>query len=78
MSSQAIPLLTPEQYLEIERKAECKSEYWNGEMFAMAGASETHNELVHNTGRHAGTKLLSEPCRVYQKAICGFACWRPA
>jgi Uma2 family endonuclease len=58
--------LTPEQYLEIERKAERKSEYWNGEMFAMAGASESHNLLVHNTGRHAGTKLQSEPCRVYQ------------
>jgi Uma2 family endonuclease len=32
--------LTPEQYLEIERAAEYKSEYYDGEMFAMAGARE--------------------------------------
>jgi Uma2 family endonuclease len=58
--------LTPEQYLEIERKAERKSEYWNGEMFAMAGASEPHNLIAHNTARQAGTQLRSKPCRVYQ------------
>ena len=34
--------LTPEQYLEIERKAEFKSEYYQGEMFAMSGAREGH------------------------------------
>jgi Uma2 family endonuclease len=35
-------LLTPEQYLEIERKAQTKSEYYRGEMFAMSGASWPH------------------------------------
>ena len=39
MSTQPKTFLTPEQYLEIERKAEYKSEYYRGEMFAMAGAS---------------------------------------
>jgi hypothetical protein len=29
--------LTPEQYLEIERKAEFKSEYYQSEMFAWSG-----------------------------------------
>ena len=43
MSTNPKTFLTPEQYLEIERKAEFKSEYFNGEMFAMAGASLTHN-----------------------------------
>ena len=37
MSTNPKTFLTPEQYLEIERKAEFKSEYYNGEMFAMAG-----------------------------------------
>jgi hypothetical protein len=49
LSTQALPFLTPEQYLEIERKAERKSEYWNGEMFAMAGATEPHNLVASNT-----------------------------
>ena len=39
MSTQPMPYLTEEQYLEIERNAEWKSEYLNGEMFAMAGGS---------------------------------------
>lgn len=39
MSSQAVHHLTPEQYLEIERTAEYKSEYLDGQMYAMAGAS---------------------------------------
>src|SRR4029077_10618176 len=48
MSSLPKTFLTPEQYLEIERKAEYKSEYFQGEMFAMAGASLRHNILIWN------------------------------
>jgi Uma2 family endonuclease len=43
MSTQPKHLLTPEEYLEIERKAEYKSEYDEGEMFAMSGAGWKHN-----------------------------------
>ena len=46
MSTQPKTFLTPEEYLEIERKAERKSEYFNGEMFAMSGASWPHNRLT--------------------------------
>lgn len=49
MASLSSTLLTPEQYLEIERKAEYKSEYYRGEMFAMPGASRGHNLIVGNT-----------------------------
>ena len=42
MSSPRATLLTPEEYLEIERRAERKSEYYKGEMFALAGASRKH------------------------------------
>jgi len=57
--------LTPEQYLEIERKTEYKSEYYNGEMFAMAGAKEAHNLLVMNAGFALHPQLRSRPCRIY-------------
>jgi Uma2 family endonuclease len=43
--------LTPEQYLEIERAAEFRSEYLNGEMFAMSGATARHNGITNNIGR---------------------------
>lgn len=36
---------TPEEYLELERKAEYKSEYYDGEIFAMSGASRKHNDV---------------------------------
>lgn len=39
MSTRPVSYLTPEQYLEIERKAEFRSEYIDGEMFAMAGGT---------------------------------------
>ena len=38
MSTAPTIKLTPAEYLAIERKAEFKSEYYAGKMFAMAGA----------------------------------------
>jgi Uma2 family endonuclease len=54
--------LTPQQYLEIERKAEFKSEYYRGEMFAMSGAREAHNLIAFNlaTGAHLALADLYE------------------
>jgi Uma2 family endonuclease len=57
--------LTPEQYLEVERKAEFKSEYFNGKMFAMAGAKEAHNLVAMNVGFALHPQLRSRPCRIY-------------
>jgi Uma2 family endonuclease len=37
--------VTPEEYLERDRKAEYKSEYYNGEVFAMSGVSRTHDRI---------------------------------
>jgi Uma2 family endonuclease len=51
MATQPRTFLTPEQYLEIERAAESRSEYLNGGMFAMPGATARHNTLVNNIGR---------------------------
>ena len=65
MSTQSKTFLTPEQYLEIERKAEFKSEYYNGEMFAMSGARAGHNSLVWNLVSGLGSQLRGGPCRGY-------------
>src|SRR6266481_5690950 len=45
MSAHAIPRLSPEEYLNIERQAEFKSEYYDGAMFAMAGGSLAHSNI---------------------------------
>jgi Uma2 family endonuclease len=65
MSTQAKVFLTPEQYLEIERQAERKSEYWQGEMFAMAGAGESHNLLLMNIAAQIHSQLRTRDCRTY-------------
>ncbi|MBV9678316.1 MAG: Uma2 family endonuclease [Acidobacteriaceae bacterium] len=59
------PYLTAEEYLALERQAEFKSEYVNGEMFAMAGTSENHALLVTNLVAELRQALRRGPCRVY-------------
>ncbi|MCB1178231.1 MAG: Uma2 family endonuclease [Leptospiraceae bacterium] len=57
--------VSEEEYLELERKADIKSEYYNGEMFAMAGASLQHNQIVSNLIQLIGAKLKNSPCKVF-------------
>jgi Uma2 family endonuclease len=57
--------ITPEEYLEIEHKAEYKSEYFDGEMFAMAGASKEHTLIVGNVTTSLNIQLRKRPCQVY-------------
>ena len=42
------PYLTPAEYLALERSAETKSEYLDGDMVAMPGSSREHNLIVTN------------------------------
>jgi len=65
MSSQPKTYLTPEEYLAIERKAEYKSEYFAGEMFAMVGASRKHNLASINTASSLLQQLKGRNCEVY-------------
>ncbi len=57
--------MTAAEYLEVERRAEFKSEFYNGEMFAMAGASIPHNRIVGNMLRALGNRLETRDCNVY-------------
>jgi len=65
MSAQPQPYLTPEEYLAIERKAEFKSEYFQGEMFVMSGASLAHNQIVANLMIGIGSQLQKRSCRIF-------------
>jgi len=58
-------MLTEEQYLALERAAEFKSEYFDGEMFAMSGASMRHADLQSNLHGELYTALGNKDCRVY-------------
>ncbi len=65
MASLPTYYLSPEEYLAIERKAEYKSEYVDGVMYAMAGGSERHNLITANIIIALGVQLRNRPCRVY-------------
>jgi len=65
MTAQPAIQYTPQEYLAIERRNEFKSEYWQGDMFAMAGASEAHNLIIVNAVRELSLQLKGKPCRVY-------------
>lgn len=43
-----IPYLTPDEYLELETHSPIKHEYFDGEAFAMAGASDAHVTISLN------------------------------
>lgn len=52
------------EYLEIDRNSEVKSEFINGEMVAMAGASWDHGTIVQNLARGLGNRVAGGPCRI--------------
>jgi Uma2 family endonuclease len=65
MSAHPLPRLTPEQYLEIERAAEFRSEYYDGRMVMMSGAPPNHVLITTNFIGELTRLLRKRPCRVY-------------
>ncbi len=65
MPAQPVYLLSEAEYLQSERQAEFKSEYLNGAVYAMAGASREHNQITTNWVVSLGAQLLEKPCGVY-------------
>ena len=58
-------LFTPEEYLARERKAFTKSEYRDGRIYAMPGASRAHNLITGNTLVEIHFQLRNRTCEVY-------------
>jgi Uma2 family endonuclease len=57
--------MSPEEYLYREKEAETRSEYLEGEIFAMAGASIEHTRIVTDATIELGTLLEAKNCGVY-------------
>jgi Uma2 family endonuclease len=57
--------LSVREYLRLERQAETKSEYLDGEMVAMTGASLRHNGIITNVVRELSGQLRDRPCQVF-------------
>lgn len=65
MSTLPKTFLTEEQYLEIERAAEFRHEYLDGQMYAMSGAREGHNLISGNIFANLRQQTRPRGCRVF-------------
>jgi len=65
MNSAPKPRLTAKEYLEIERKARFKSEFFNGEIRAMICTSREHNRVKENLVIEIGSRLKGGPCQTF-------------
>ena len=57
--------LTPEEYLQLEAASDSKHEYINGEIYAMAGATDTHVTIALNIAVMLRSHLRGSGCRVF-------------
>ena len=56
---------TPEEYLAFERASDTKHEYWDGQIYDMAGASDNHETVKTNVVTSLNTQVRKRDCKVY-------------
>ena len=62
MSAQPVPPITPEEYLELDRQADYRSEYFDGQVYAMSGGSHDHSIIIGNLVGELRTALRGTGC----------------
>jgi len=58
-------LISPEEYLAGELRSDVKHEYLSGIVYAMAGATNVHNQIAGNVFAALHNRLRGKPCRPY-------------
>jgi Uma2 family endonuclease len=56
---------TLEEYLELDHQSEGKIEFWDGNIFTLAGASPNHNQILVNLIFSLQLNLRGKGCRVF-------------
>ena len=64
-TSSPYPYLTVEEYFELEETAPERHEFVSGQLYALAGATDRHNEIILNIATRIHPILRGTPCRVY-------------
>jgi Uma2 family endonuclease len=65
MSRQAARHYTVEDYFAVEESSNTKHEYYGGEIFAMAGASLSHNRITRNVLLGLQARLAGSGCEAF-------------
>jgi Uma2 family endonuclease len=60
---------TPEEYLELEEKAEFRSEYRNGEIIPMTGGTTNHNKIALNITFALKSALRGKDYEIYMADV---------
>lgn len=60
------PIYNADQYLALEETADYRSQFYEGEIFAIAGASRRHNTVAMNTAGNLHSQLRNRSCEIYQ------------
>jgi len=63
------PYYTLEEYFDLEETAEYKSEYYQGEIFAMAGGSANHNRIALNVATALSNAFRGKPCEAFMSDL---------
>jgi Uma2 family endonuclease len=71
-------LYTVEEYLEMERDAEVRHQYLDGEIFEMAGESLAHGDICTNLVAELRNQLRGKHCRVLSKDTKVCSGWLPS
>jgi Uma2 family endonuclease len=67
--STALKRITPQEYLIRERQASTKSEFYQGEVFAMGGGSANHSLIAANFVGEVRNALKDKPCAVFNSDL---------
>ena len=54
---------TYREYLSIENESNRRHEYYQGQIYAMAGTTSRHNSIAMSIARHLGNQLVGRPCQ---------------
>ncbi|NJK49365.1 Uma2 family endonuclease [Candidatus Gracilibacteria bacterium] len=65
IASPSSTYISPEKYLEMEEQSDNKHEYIDGEVYAMAGASDAHVTIALNLASSLRNHVRNRGCRVY-------------
>ena len=66
---QPVKRFSVSEYYELERAATYKSDFYEGEIFAMAGGTERHSRICTNVLTELGQRLKGRPCLPYESNL---------
>jgi hypothetical protein len=68
-SPEALPRMSPEDYLAYEQDQPVRHEFVDGYLYAMTGATDRREEIALNLASALRVYLRGSPCRVYKSDL---------